>query len=79
MAHDLVVRGGTVADGTGVEPVQGDVAVDDDIITAVGQVDGKGKQEIDAEGQVVSPGFVDLHTHLDAQIGWDPADPNPAR
>ncbi len=73
MAHDLVVRGGTVADGTGVEPVRGDVAVDDGIITAVGQVDGKGKQEIDAEGQVVSPGFVDLHTHLDAQIGWDPA------
>lgn len=73
MAHDIVIRGGDIVDGTGAGPVPGDVAIDDGLITAVGAVDGGGRQEIDAEGHVVSPGFVDLHTHLDAQIGWDPA------
>ena len=72
MAHDIVIRGGELVDGTGAEPVQGDLAIDDGSITAVGAVDGKGKQEIDARGLAVTPGFVDLHTHLDAQIGWDP-------
>ena len=73
MAHDIVIRGGEIVDGTGAGPVPGDLAIDDGLITAVGQVDGRGKQEIDAEGQAVTPGFVDLHTHLDAQIGWDPS------
>ena len=72
MAHDIVIRGGELVDGTGTDPVQGDLAIDDGLITAVGAVDGKGKQEIDARGLAVTPGFVDLHTHLDAQIGWDP-------
>jgi len=72
MAHDIVIRGGNIVDGTGAEPVSGDVAIDDGLITAVGQVAEKGDQEIDAQGHVVSPGFIDLHTHLDAQIGWDP-------
>ena len=72
MAHDIVIRGGSLVDGTGAEPVNGDLAIDDGLITAVGEVDGKGKQEIDAEGHIVTPGFVDLHTHLDAQIGWEP-------
>ena len=72
MAHDIVIRGGELVDGTGADPVQGDLAIDDGSITAVGAVDGKGKQEIDARGLAVTPGFVDLHTHLDAQIGWDP-------
>ena len=72
MAHDIVIRGGEIVDGTGAEPAPGDVAIDDGRITAVGKVDGKGGQEIDAAGNLVSPGFVDLHTHLDAQIGWDP-------
>ncbi|MDE0007916.1 MAG: amidohydrolase family protein, partial [Gammaproteobacteria bacterium] len=72
MAHDIVIRGGELVDGTGAAPVQGDLAIDDGSITAVGAVDGKGKQEIDARGLAVTPGFVDLHTHLDAQIGWDP-------
>ena len=71
MSHDLVIRGGTVVDGTGAEPFTADIAVDGDQIAAVGQVAGKGKQEIDADGLKVSPGFIDLHTHLDAQIGWD--------
>ena len=72
MAHDIVIRGGELIDGSGVDSMQGDLAIDDGLITAVGKVDGKGKQEIDAQGQTVTPGFVDLHTHLDAQIGWDP-------
>ena len=72
MAHDIVIRGGEIVDGTGAEATPGDVAIDDGRISAVGKVDGKGRQEIDAAGNVVSPGFVDLHTHLDAQIGWDP-------
>ncbi len=72
MAHDIVIRGGELVDGTGADPVPGDLAIDDGLITAVGEVDGKGKQEVDARGLAVTPGFVDLHTHLDAQIGWDP-------
>ena len=72
MAHDLVIRGGELVDGTGAEARPGDLAIDGGTISAVGQVDGKGKREIDARGLAVTPGFVDLHTHLDAQIGWDP-------
>ena len=72
MGHDLVIRGGSVVDGSGGEPFTADVAVDGDAIVEIGKVAGRGKQEIDAEGLHVSPGFVDLHTHLDAQIGWDP-------
>ncbi|MCZ6890538.1 MAG: amidohydrolase family protein [Gammaproteobacteria bacterium] len=72
MAHDIVIRGGQIVDGTGAGPVPGDLAIDDGRIAAVGKVDGAGRQEIDAEGHMVTPGFVDIHTHLDAQIGWDP-------
>ena len=72
MAHDLVIRGGQVADGTGAEPFIGDVAIDGNSIAEVGQVDAPGRREIDAEGMTVTPGFVDLHTHFDAQAGWDP-------
>ena len=72
MAHDLVIRNGNIVDGTGAEPRPGDLAIDSGIITAVGEVDGRGRREIDAEGLAVTPGFIDLHTHLDAQIGWDP-------
>ncbi len=72
MSHDIVIRGGQVVDGTGSEPFAADVAIDGDTITEIGRVDGKGKEEINADGLAVSPGFVDLHTHLDAQIWWDP-------
>jgi len=73
MAHDLVITGGTVVDGTGAPARRADVAVDGDRITAVGQVDPSGAgRVIDAEGRIVKPGFVDLHSHLDAQVGWDP-------
>ena len=72
MAHDIVIRGGEIVDGTGAAPRLGDVAIDGDRIAAVGEVAGNGKREINAAGLAVTPGFVDLHTHLDAQIGWDP-------
>ena len=72
MAHDVVIRGGNVVDGTGAEPYQADVAIDGDRISEIGVVNEQGREEIHAEGLNVSPGFIDLHTHLDAQIGWDP-------
>ena len=72
MAHDLVIRGGSVVDGTGAAAFAGDVAIDGQTITAVGEVAESGRREIDAEGHAVTPGFVDLHTHFDAQAGWDP-------
>ena len=72
MAYDLVIRNGTLVDGTGAPGKRGDVAVSGNRIAAVGEVDGKGKREIDASGKTVTPGFVDIHTHLDAQIAWDP-------
>ncbi len=72
MSHDLVIRGGTIVDGTGADAYAGDIAIDGDQLTEIGQVSGKGRREIDADGLTVTPGFVDLHTHLDAQIGWDP-------
>ena len=69
--HDLVIRGGTIVDGTGAAPVVADVAIDADRITAVGQV-GEGREEIDAAGRIVTPGFVDIHCHYDGQATWDP-------
>jgi N-acyl-D-aspartate/D-glutamate deacylase len=69
---DLVIRGGTVVDGTGAAARTADVAVTDGVITEVGRVDTKGRQEIDADGLLVTPGFVDIHTHYDGQITWDP-------
>jgi N-acyl-D-aspartate/D-glutamate deacylase len=73
MAHALIIRGGTVLDGTGAPPMRADVAIDGDRVTAVGDLaDVSAMRELDATGQAVTPGFVDLHTHLDAQIAWDP-------
>lgn len=72
MTYDIVIRGGSIVDGTGSEPVQGDVAIKDGVIVAVGTFAGEGTKEIDATGQMVTPGFIDIHTHLDAQMGWDP-------
>src|SRR5271154_2638645 len=70
-AHDLVVRGGLVADGRGGEPRRADVAVDGALITTVGSVPCRGEEEIDAAGLLVTPGFVDIHTHYDGQATWD--------
>jgi len=72
MAHDVVIRGGNVVDGTGEAPYQADIAIDGDQISEIGVVSEQGREEILADGLNVSPGFIDLHTHLDAQIGWDP-------
>ena len=70
MSYDLVIRNGTVIDGLGGEPSRGDVAVSDGVIVAVGTVDAPGVHEIDATGLLVTPGFVDLHTHYDGQAIW---------
>jgi N-acyl-D-amino-acid deacylase len=70
--HDLVVRNGRIVDGTGDPAVIGDVAITDGRITEVGAVDGKGRREIDADGLLVTPGVVDIHTHYDGQAFWDP-------
>ena len=73
MEHDLMITGGTLVDGTGAEPIKADLAVTDGRITQIGDLAGDTAAEtIDASGKLVTPGFVDLHTHLDAQIGWDP-------
>ncbi len=69
--HDLVITGGLVVDGTGADPVPADVAVDGDTIVAVGPDVGPGRRTLAADGRLVTPGFVDIHTHLDAQLGWD--------
>ena len=71
MTNDILIKGGQVVDGTGASARYADVAIKDGIVTEIGKIDGKAEQEIDADGQTVTPGFVDIHTHLDAQIGWD--------
>ncbi len=70
--HDLVIRNGLVVDGTGGAPRHADVAIDGSLITDVGDVDGLARREIDADGAVVAPGWVDIHTHYDGQVTWDP-------
>jgi N-acyl-D-amino-acid deacylase len=72
MMHDLVIRGGAVVDGTGAPRRMADVAIDGHTITAVGVVPGQGRNEIDATGHLVTPGWVDIHTHYDGQVSWDP-------
>jgi N-acyl-D-amino-acid deacylase len=69
--HDLVIRGGTVVDGTGAPGRTADVAITDGVVTEVGRVDGLTRHEIDADGALVTPGFVDVHTHYDGQATWD--------
>ncbi len=72
MSVDLVIKNGTIIDGSGGASYRADVAVDDGRIAAIGRFTGKSQQTIDADGFVVSPGFVDGHTHMDAQVFWDP-------
>src|SRR6201995_3631336 len=67
---DIVIRGGTIADGRGGELFESDVAITDGRITEVGKVSATGKEEIDAKGKLVAPGFVDVHTHYDGQVTW---------
>ena len=68
---DLVIRGGLVVDGTGAEPFEADIAVAEGRIAAIGKVAGRGGNEIDATGRIVTPGFVDIHTHYDGQVTWE--------
>lgn len=70
-AFDLIIRNGTIVDGTGSERFTGDIAVKDGLIAQVGKVTGDGAEEIDASGMLVAPGFVDIHTHYDGQATWD--------
>jgi N-acyl-D-aspartate/D-glutamate deacylase len=69
--HELIIRGGTVVDGTGADARTADVAISDGVVTEVGAVDGSAEREIDADGALVAPGFVDIHTHYDGQATWD--------
>jgi N-acyl-D-aspartate/D-glutamate deacylase len=71
MSYDLIIRNGTVVDGSGLPRYQADVGIVGDRIASIGKVSGTAKEVINAEGQVVSPGFIDGHTHMDAQIFWD--------
>jgi len=72
MTADLVVRGGTVVDGTGAPARRADVAVSGGRIVEVGTVEGRGRREVDADGLTVTPGFIDIHTHYDAQLHFEP-------
>jgi N-acyl-D-aspartate/D-glutamate deacylase len=69
--YDLVLRNGTIFDGSGAKGFEGDVAIHDGKFAAIGRFDGAGAEEIDARGQIVTPGFVDIHTHYDGQATWD--------
>jgi N-acyl-D-aspartate/D-glutamate deacylase len=70
--HDIVIRGGTIVDGTGTPAFQGDVAIDGDRIVQAGGKAGPGRREVKADGRLVTPGWVDVHTHYDGQATWDP-------
>jgi len=72
MSYDIVIKNGMVVDGSGSARYRADVAIKGGKIAKIGRVNEKAKQTIDAEGHVVSPGFVDGHTHMDAQVFWDP-------
>jgi len=77
MTHDIIIRSGMVVDGSGAPARRADVGISGDRITEIvdvddGGLDGRGRREIDADGRLVTPGFVDIHTHLDAQLAWDP-------
>ena len=68
--HDIVIRGGTIMDGTGKPAFSGDIAIADGRITAVGGKQGPARREIDATGLMITPGWVDVHTHYDGQAMW---------
>ncbi len=71
MSYDIVIKNGTVVDGSGQPAIQADVAIKGNRIVEMGKVTARAERTIDAEGHLVTPGFVDIHTHLDAQITWD--------
>ncbi len=71
MAYDILIRGGEIVDGSGLPRYRADLAIADGRIVAIGKINDSAKEVIDAEGHVVAPGFIDGHTHMDAQIFWD--------
>jgi N-acyl-D-amino-acid deacylase len=72
MSFDLVIRGGRVVDGSGLPGRVADIAINGERIVEIGRITARGDKELDAEGRLVTPGFIDVHTHMDAQINWDP-------
>jgi N-acyl-D-aspartate/D-glutamate deacylase len=69
--YDLVISGGRIVDGTGAPPRNGDIAIKDGVIAAIGQIEGTARETIEADGALVTPGFIDVHTHYDGQFLWD--------
>ncbi|MBM3347723.1 MAG: amidohydrolase family protein, partial [Betaproteobacteria bacterium] len=78
MSFDLVVRNGIVVDGSGRSRFRADVGVSGGRIASIGRIGEKGRREIDADGLVVAPGFIEVHSHMDAQVFWDPVGTSPA-
>ena len=77
--HDLVIRGATVVDGLGHDPIRADIAVKDGRIAGIGEVGKDASEIVDAGGLALMPGIIDLHTHYDAQVTWDPTlSPSPS-
>jgi N-acyl-D-aspartate/D-glutamate deacylase len=72
MSYDLVIRGGTVVDGSGLPRYRADVGISGDRVARIGTIHARGREEVDARHRVVAPGFIDGHTHMDAQVAWDP-------
>ena len=69
---DLIIKNGLIYDGKGSEPFKADLAISNEKIVEIGKIEDKGRKVIDAEGKIVTPGFVDIHTHYDGQVTWDP-------
>jgi N-acyl-D-aspartate/D-glutamate deacylase len=72
MSYDTIIRNGTSIDGTGAAGYSGDIGIADGVITAIGSVTGRARRILDADGALVTPGFIDIHTHYDGQVSWDP-------
>src|SRR5215831_20939449 len=72
MQYDVIIRNGTIVDGSGMPRYRADVGIVGDKIATIGKIRDQAREVVDAEGHVVTPGFIDVHTHMDAQVFWDP-------